>query len=81
MTFHISRSAKFVWAKGMGRLLGSARAGGGYSMWFVALVGWCLLAGVVAVRFGRLTQRGAARATDADHIRVVSRRLARGHVA
>lgn len=50
-------------------------------MWFVALVGWYLLAGVVAVRFGRLTQRGAARATDADHIRVVSRRVARGHVA
>lgn len=50
-------------------------------MWIVAVSCWCLLACVVAVRLGRLIQRGAARATDADHVRVASRRVARGRVA
>jgi hypothetical protein len=42
---------------------------------------WCAVSLLLAVRLGRLIQRGAARATDADHVRIASRRVARGRVA
>lgn len=50
-------------------------------MWTVAIAVWCVVAVVAASRIGRVIQRGAARATDADHVQIASRRVARGRVA
>jgi len=43
-------------------------------MWIPALGLWCLVALFLAVRLGRVIGRSSARITDADHIRVLSRR-------
>jgi hypothetical protein len=51
-----------------------------YAMWIPALGLWCLVAIVLAVRLGRAIGRSSARITDADHIRVLSRR-SRANVA
>jgi hypothetical protein len=45
-----------------------------YAMWIPVIVSWCVLALVLSVRLGRAIGRDSARATDADHVRVVSRR-------
>ena len=42
---------------------------------------WCAVSLLLAVRLGRLIRRASARVTDADHVRIVSRRIARGRVA
>ena len=49
-------------------------------MWIEAIGLWCVLALLLAVRLGRAIGRNSARATDADHVRVLSRR-SRANVA